>query len=381
MSTLPPKTHWDIFCRVIDNYGDIGICWRLARQLAHEYEQRIRLWVDDLNSFQKICPTINPNIQYQIVDDIEVNLWHIPFTDVIPADIVIEAFACQLPENYIKAMSNSRKQALWINLEYLTYEPWSINFHLCASPQMSHLNKCFFFPGLEQTGGLIRENKLISQVENFQLDHLAQQHFLNKLRVTKRSNTLLMLIFSYENKSLGEWLNILRKSTQHYHLLLPQTPLLINLTQYLGIESTSLTTYSIQQVDNLTLQIIPFVNQQDFDKLLWCTDYNIVRGEDSFVRAQYAGKPMLWHIYPQQENSHITKLDAFLNYYLQDLPIEIQQAISAWWLAWNNQRNLAEAWLTYIKYLPEMNKHAKMWMNNQKTVTDLATKLANLYKN
>ena len=26
--------HWDMFCRVIDNYGDIGVCWRLAADLA-----------------------------------------------------------------------------------------------------------------------------------------------------------------------------------------------------------------------------------------------------------------------------------------------------------------------------------------------------------
>ena len=42
---------WDIFCTVIDNYGDIGICWRLARQLRVDDGQRVRLWVDDLTSF------------------------------------------------------------------------------------------------------------------------------------------------------------------------------------------------------------------------------------------------------------------------------------------------------------------------------------------
>ena len=25
---------WDIFCQVIDNHGDVGVCWRLARELA-----------------------------------------------------------------------------------------------------------------------------------------------------------------------------------------------------------------------------------------------------------------------------------------------------------------------------------------------------------
>lgn len=381
MSLLPSNTHWDIFCRVIDNYGDIGICWRLARQLAYEHKQKVRLWVDDLASFQKICPVINTQNPTQLVDNIEINVWCTPFDEVIPANIVIEAFACQLPDNYIKAMSNCPVLPLWINLEYLTYEPWSIDFHMRTSPQTKNLNKYFFFPGLEQTGGLIREQTLISDAEKFQLNSLEQQHFLQQIGVKKQPNALLILVFSYENKALGEWLDALSKSTQCYHLLLPQTPLLANLAQHLNIPLTKLEPQATQQFGNLTLQVIPFINQADFDKLLWCSDYNIIRGEDSFVRAQYSGKPMLWHIYPQQENSHLTKLEAFLDYYLQDLPIEIKKAMFTWWLAWNNQQNLAESWLNYIKYLPEMNKHAKIWLNRQKTTTDLVTKLANLYKN
>lgn len=381
MPLLPANTHWDIFCRVIDNYGDIGVCWRLARQLTDEHKQYVRLWVDDLKSFQKICSQINPNKAHQYVDNIEVCLWPNIFTEINTADIVIESFACQLPDNYIKAMLNRSIAPLWINLDYLTYETWSIDFHTRPSPQINHLNKYFFFPGLEQTGGLIREKGLISQAERFQLDTSEQAHFLKQLGVTKQPNTLLMFIFSYENKALAEWLDVLRQSTEYYHILLPSTPLLHAIAKYLKIDLASLVPYSIQKIDNLTLQIIPFVNQQDFDKILWCCDYNLIRGEDSFVRAQYAGKPMLWHIYPQQENTHIAKLEAFLAYYLQGLPIEIHHAIAAWWLAWNNQSNLAEAWLNYIRYLPEINKHAKMWMNKQKTTTDLVTKLAKLYKN
>ena len=37
---------WDVFCRVVDNYGDAAVCWRLARQLADEHGARVRLWID-----------------------------------------------------------------------------------------------------------------------------------------------------------------------------------------------------------------------------------------------------------------------------------------------------------------------------------------------
>ena len=28
------RVTWDIFCSVVDNFGDIGVTWRLARQLV-----------------------------------------------------------------------------------------------------------------------------------------------------------------------------------------------------------------------------------------------------------------------------------------------------------------------------------------------------------
>ncbi|MEO7887531.1 MAG: elongation factor P maturation arginine rhamnosyltransferase EarP, partial [Polaromonas sp.] len=40
---------WDIFCKVIDNFGDIGVCWRLAADLASR-GHKVRLWVDDASA-------------------------------------------------------------------------------------------------------------------------------------------------------------------------------------------------------------------------------------------------------------------------------------------------------------------------------------------
>lgn len=41
---------------------------------------------------------------------------------------------------------------------------------------------------------------------------------------------------------------------------------------------------------------------------------NLVRGEDSLVRALWAGKPLVWHIYPQDDDAHVAKLSAFLDW-------------------------------------------------------------------
>lgn len=381
MDKFPTNTKWDIFCSVIDNYGDIGVCWRLARQLTHEQNQQVRLWVDNLNSFQKLCHLINPQLTEQTIADVEIRYWSNQWQSVEPADIVIEAFACNIPTAYQQAMQTANKAILWLNLEYLTYEKWSIDFHVLPSLQSNNLNKYFFFTGLEETGGIIRERNLLEQAEYFQNNPNHQQQFLNQLGVIKQPDHYLILLFSYANHALSEWLDTLQNGNKQYHLLIPQTPLLNNLADYLNIDSSLLVAGYQYHKGSLTIQIIPFVNQQDFDKLLWCTDYNLIRGEDSFVRAQYAGKPMLWHIYPQQDNAHLTKLLAFLDYYLTDLSDNEKQATIDWWLAWNKQQNLADNWLNYQQYLPKLQKHAVNWVKKQKTVTDLITKLAKLYKN
>jgi uncharacterized repeat protein (TIGR03837 family) len=87
--------------------------------------------------------------------------------------------------------------------------------------------------------------------------------------------------------------------------------------------------------DALTVQVLPFVRQDQYDPLLWSCDFNAVRGEDSFVRAQWAGRPLLWHIYQQEEDVHLDKLEAFLALYVKDLSEPAREAISGLWRAWN----------------------------------------------
>ena len=56
------------------------------------------------------------------------------------------------------------------------------------------------------------------------------------------------------------------------------------------------------------------LTQHDFDHLLWACDLNFVRGEDSLVRALWAGQPFVWQIYPQHDDAHHAKLEAFLDW-------------------------------------------------------------------
>ena len=198
---------WDIFCTVVDNYGDIGTCWRLAQQLAGEHEADVRLWVDRLQSFAQLCPAVSTDADQQRVGRIEIRRWRSDFPQVEAADVVIEAFACELPESYIAAMARQTVAPAWINLEYLSAEAWVEGCHRLPSLRTKWpLTKYFFFPGFTpRTGGLLRERDLLADRAAF--DSAAEAEFWHSVGVPARSDhELRVSMFCYQNAALPDLL-------------------------------------------------------------------------------------------------------------------------------------------------------------------------------
>lgn len=371
---------WDIFCSVVDNYGDIGVTWRLARQLAVEQGHAVRLWVDELAAFVRLCPEARVDEQCQHWSGVEVRQWAEPFPAVEPAQVVIEAFACQLPASYIEAMTVSDTRHLWLNLEYLSAENWVAGCHGLPSPQPGGLQKFFFFPGfVEGTGGLLREADLLARRRTFQADAQAQQAFLLSLGVMREPGARLISLFAYENTGLAGWLDALAADPQPTQLLVPQGKILADLQTWLGEGPLAPGDHSRR--GNLLIHVLPFVAQDDYDRLLWCCDLNAVRGEDSFIRAQWAGRPLLWHIYPQEEGAHWDKLEAFLAIYSADLVPEIAAAQAEFWRAWNAGEGMESAWPALLAAWPALQRHAEQWCDQQAARSDLATALEQFYLN
>lgn len=374
------RVNWDIFCSVIDNYGDIGVTWRLAKQLVAEHDLNVRLWVDDLHAFARLCPAANTQDTLQIHQGVEIRLWSNDWQTVQAADVVIEAFACQLPLAYIDVMAQRSTPSLWLNLEYLSAEEWVAGCHGLPSMQSKGLKKFFFFPGFtEQTGGLLRESNLIPQRLSFQQDSRAKQLFLQQLGVNISPNSRLMSLFSYENTSLASWLDILASDSQQTHLLVPEGRIIKDLSQW--FESKNLVAGDIISKGSLTVQVIAFVSQENYDRLLWSCDFNAVRGEDSFIRAQWAGRPFLWQIYPQDENTHLIKLEAFLQLYLEGLSPAAKSALLAQWQAWNTGGDVSESWQALLIVWPELTEHAENWCQQQASQTNIALALVQFYLN
>lgn len=370
-----PSTHiktWDIFCRVIDNFGDIGVCWRLARQLAAEHNQSVRIWVDDLDSLIRIWPDAQ-QLEQQQVAGVEVRRWNTEFaTDVQIADVIIEAFACDIPAAYLNEMALLKKRGqtpIWINLDYLSAESWVEEFHRMPSAHpATGLRKTFFFPGFTpRTGGLLREQSLISARDDFQA-----APWLESMGIEPVPDALVVSLFAYENPAIASLLKAWTNSTKPIHCLIPSGKVLTSINQALGQKLDVGNSYT---QGNLYLQVIPFIVQTDYDKLLWVCDINFVRGEDSFVRAQWAGKPMLWHIYPQDEEVHITKLNAFLDRYTDQTTPALKAALRQSWLAWNQEGDMGEAWHLLIKQLNDWQQHSRHWCDSLLEQADLASQL------
>ena len=333
----------DVFCRVVDNYGDVGVCWRLARQFVAEHDCKVRLIVDDLSALRFIAPEIDPTLAEQTLIGVDVVAWSLSEA-LPPADIVIEAFACDPPDAYVQAMAALAERPVWINLEYLSAEAWVDGVHGLPSPHPKlPLTKYFFCPGFtEKSGGLIRESHLtpspLTGAGWGEGDGDAQ----TKGRATG------LLAFAY-----------------------PHAPLRAVATA-LGAQVTTASEFSETDPSWRSASPVP---QTQFDALLAQFDVLIVRGEDSFLRAQYAAKPFLWHIYPTPDNAHFVKLDAWLDHYCENLVTHAAKALRQAQHAVNRGDMHAAAYADFATYLPALKAHAIHWRDYLFTQTDLATRL------
>lgn len=289
---------WDIFCQVIDNHGDLGVCWRLARQLAGR-GQRVRLWVDDARALRWMAPDGYPGVQ--------VRPWaqSLDLSDLGPGDVLIEAFACEVPPDFLEHYRQWRqadgRPAAWINLEYLSAEKYVERSHGLPSPVMTGpgrgLSKHFFYPGFTPgTGGLLREDDLLSRQKQFDASAWLAQRGL-PVPAGKR----LVSLFCYEPAALPELLAQLGATEA------PPTRLLVTAGR------ASAAVQACTRPGKLEVTLLPYLSQDDYDHLLWACDLNFVRGEDSLVRALWAEKPFVWQIYPQGDAAHHAKLESFLD--------------------------------------------------------------------
>lgn len=373
---MAEAARWDIFCAVVDNYGDIGVSFRLARQLVAEHGVRVRLWVDDLRAFRRLRPDVDPACGRQQIQGVNIRAWQEPFPSVAPADVVIEAFACRAPEAYRAAMAAAEPKPVWINLEYLSAEDWVAGCHGLGSLHPSlPLVQYFFFPGFgPDTGGLLRESGLDRQREAFLNAPAARRILLQGLGVQPATDGLTVSLFGYGNEGVGELLDAWAEGPIPVRCLVPESRILAPVARHMEGRAE---VGAVLRRGALTVHVVPFLDMDGYDRLLWACDLNFVRGEDSFVRAQWAARPLVWQIYPQAEAVHWKKLEAFLSIYTEDLETLQRDALAGLWRAWNRGHGIGGAWRDWQPLLPAFMDHAARWAGRLQKRPDLASSLVN----
>jgi uncharacterized repeat protein (TIGR03837 family) len=339
---------WDLFCRVIDNHGDLGVCWRLAADLGARGE-RVRLWVDDASALAWMAPRGAPGVV--------LGAWPPGGVDASPGEVVVEAFGCALPPAFVARMAAAGRAPVWINLEYLSAEPYVERSHRLLSPQPNGLRKWFFYPGFTpRTGGLIREADLMQRRDAFDAPGWFAQCDL-----APRAGEQVVSLFCYEQPALPVLLD-----------LLAQRPTLLLATPGHAARQVRALLGPGLRRGELRAAMLPALTQCSYDELLWACDLNFVRGEDSFVRAQWAGRPFVWQVYPQHDDVHLEKLAAFLDRFLAGAEAGLAASVRAAFVAWN--RSTAPASL-HLPPAGDWARQAVTWRASLLAQPDLASQL------
>ncbi len=385
-----------LFCRVVDNFGDAGVCWRLARQLAREHGADVTLWIDGLDALRAIEPDAAHDRR---VRDVLIRAWPdatdttdapasknaphrhdapcaAPFADM-PAHVIVSAFGCTLPAPVRAALAPGAARGglpppLWVNLEYLSAEAWVEGCHGLRSVKPDDgAVEHFFYPGFTPaTGGLLREHDLFATRDDF----LAREavRWLNDPELLPAPGERLVSLFCYREAALDGWLRALGESPRPTRVLVPtgvaELAMLRVFKGRLGTQAGARAT-----LGTLTVQRIPWMPQDDYDRLLWCCDLNVVRGEDSWIRAHWAGRPFLWQPYPQPDHAHFAKLDAFLTRFAQatGAPTPARELMYA--LAGRGDAHAAAR--RYDTVLDSLRTAHRQWTAHLAAHTDLASAL------
>ena len=342
---------WDLFCRVIDNHGDIGLCWRLAADLASRGVE-LRLWIDDASALRWMAP--------DGVEGVTLHDWPDADTDVTPGEVVIEAFGCHLPDGFVRRMEKMPRAPVWINLEYLSAEPFVERTHRLPSPQFggpgAGLRKWFFYPGFTaRTGGLIREPDLARRQQAFNAEDWLQARGVQPREAEQRVS-----VFCYEQAGLPALLD-----------RLAQQPTLLLAAHGQAARQVAACLGAGLQRGELRARLLPALTQRDYDHLLWACDLNFVRGEDSFVRAQWAGKPFVWQIYPQSDGAHHSKLEAFLGCFLEEADAALASDVRGLHAGWNSAAPVGLPWPDLLPW----RRHCHAWRHALHAQTDLTSQL------
>ena len=319
-----------VLCKVVDNFGDIGVVWRLCCQLSNQIKKenltsKINLIVDDLASFNKICNSVDFSKSFQVIDEINIYNWNdeklcydeFSKNDGENLSVILEVFQCGRPAWMEKILFEDKlnRTVQIIMIDYLTAEKYAEDFHCLQSlTRSSKVQKVNFMPGFtNKTGGLIIDSEW--------------EHFCDY------QNNKTLLCFTYD-RNWDALANACKKSNYIEKVLIAPGK---------GFESLKKSFYSNFIKDsNLKIEELSFMNQNEWDKMLKNCGVLFIRGEESMSRACLSGIPFVWHAYPQSNEYQLIKVRALLERMSNHFEVEDFKIIEKVWILINSAESEVE---------------------------------------
>ena len=387
-SPLPAGTRWWILCRVVDNFGDAGVCWRLARQLAREHGAEVTLFIDRPELIDRLAgdpPRAASKHLAAAGVGAPPGVQVAPWPDARPAadpgrpDVLLSAFGCE-PPAWIRAMlAGGAARPLWIHLEYLSAEPWIDGCHGLSSVKPDGAVEHFFYPGFTPaSGGLLREHD--APAPGALPAEPARAAALAALcGHAPETGEQVLTLFCYPGSPLDALLPALARGERATLLLVPEG---VAPDEPEGFAGAGLPPGGpAARLGRLRIARIRFLSQDGYDALLRLADWNFVRGEDSWIRAHWARRPFVWQPYRQDEDTHHGKLDAFLARLRAaasmagDPPAAID-AVQSMMRAWSGLGDAGAAWRALATQGEAIEPVFRHWIDALLRQPDLATQLA-----
>ena len=344
---------WTLLCRVVDNFGDVGFAWRLAADLAGRGE-KVRLCVDDAHALAWMAPGGMAGV--------EVVAWN--DATALGSDVLVETFGCGWPERVAAELTAQTARPVCVNVEHLSAEAFVVRSHGLPSPRFASdgtaIPSWFFYPGLAAgTGGLLREPGLLER----RLAFGDGRAWLAGRSIERAQDERCIGLFCYPEAPVETLLDALSAA-----------PTLILLAAGAATERALAALGPEGRRGRLRAVAMPPLAQEDFDRLLWSCDLNFVRGEDSLVRAFWAGAPWVWQAYRQQDGAHEAKILALLDLYLADAPPALASDLRRLFQAWNG---LGEGGAPLLEGIDpdEWAAHCRRWRDRLAASVDLTSQL------
>lgn len=331
----------DLLCRVVDNLGDIGVAWRLARALRDE-GARVRLVVEGMEAFRSVEPSVDADAPFQERKGVLIRPWAsgaggssqaAAFADYLsdPPRAIIECFACGRPD-WLEDMLFGRGfagRAAIVDLEYLSAEDWVPGFHKLPSVTRSAgVRKWMFMPGFGPgTGGLTMGRDFGRALGRSASDPLgSRQSAIDAIEGRSDApssifpedavNRFWFLAFSYELDYSALMAELARFSEEKPCLLLSAP----------GRSRESVLRAWEDAGKPFPLADLPYLPQPLWDELILAADFAIVRGEDSLSRAALGGNPFIWQAYPQDADTRLEKARALGGAVRRTIPLGLRPA-------------------------------------------------------